>query len=108
MAFLESLLNVIVILIPFLLFLYFIIKIYDSWKIRRLRKKYNPNDDKSRRETRNLGGREFSKSKQISYGTREFEQRRILPPTPFDSVEQDRRTSKKSDELTNFFKKLRK
>ena len=91
-----SLLVPIVVTTFLLLLIGFIFMVYNSFRIRRLRKKYDEKEDKSRRGNNPLFAdgdgykdRGNPKDKYGSFGAGEFEGRALLPTTAFSSVATD-------------------
>jgi len=101
-----------IIVIIFLMILFFIIWIiHEKIKLKRLRKKYNEDDDKSKQgEERRESGSfpRIAETKPPLKGFVEPQRDSVLPPTETGVDGETGTRSGKTDKLTNFFERLRK
>jgi len=101
---------IIIISLVLLFIILFFINFVDKIKLAILRKKYNPDDDQSRRgEERRLRSRGLGNSKQNVIGQIESPRSGVLQTTGTGFAgETSSSTGESSDAVKNFFKKLRK
>jgi len=97
----------VIIAVCLIIFFFFI---YDSWRLRRLRKKYNPDDNTSRKGdefTRQREFRSITETEPNSAGLGLSTGRGLLQTTKLISDGEDSSIPRKTNAVSNFISKLR-